>query len=230
MIAAASKAVKLYLAPVLAFTATLLSLLAFLAPSVLLHSQVSLISVGPSTEKSAPTILMGALGSCSRPNDKSPFKCTTPSLSPAYDLSALPSNTPHIISSPTSATPVFILISLIFTSTFLFMFTLFSLRSKLGSALSARLDSPFAHRAVAWLGLLGFMIGLTAFLVLRMWFGKSVDDFNVGISELGNAAPAIVASVGNGFKMIYAAYAFLAVPVVLSLSELHTKTGSKSAA
>lgn len=41
--------------------------------------------------------------------------------------------------------------------------------------------------------------GLTAFLILRMWFGKAVDDFNSSVQQLGSSAPEIAASIGNGF-------------------------------
>jgi len=66
-----SKAIALYLAPVLALTATVLSLLAFLAPTLLLHDRVALVTVFPSTELSksgstqsvdGPSVFLGSLG------------------------------------------------------------------------------------------------------------------------------------------------------------------------
>lgn len=72
MIAGVSKAVTLYLAPVLSLTALLLALFAFLAPVLLLEDRVALLSVSPSTALTAPgkpstsvdgpTVHMGALG------------------------------------------------------------------------------------------------------------------------------------------------------------------------
>ena len=72
MIAGVSKAVTLYLAPVLSLTALLLALFAFLAPVLLLEDRVALLSVTPSTAITdpgqtssnidGPTAHMGALG------------------------------------------------------------------------------------------------------------------------------------------------------------------------
>ena len=72
MIHGLSKAITLYLAPLLSLTALLLLLFTFLSPVVMLHNQVALISVVPSTALSSPesasdnadgpTIRMGVLG------------------------------------------------------------------------------------------------------------------------------------------------------------------------
>lgn len=71
MIAGLSKAITLYLSPLLALTALVLSLLAFLAPTFLLHDQVALLTVTPSTSLTqsgssssvdGPSVFMGVLG------------------------------------------------------------------------------------------------------------------------------------------------------------------------
>lgn len=70
MIAGLSKAITLYLAPLLSLTAILLSLFAFLAPVLLLNDRVSLLTVSPSTALTqlnatsvdGPSIFLGALG------------------------------------------------------------------------------------------------------------------------------------------------------------------------
>lgn len=71
MIAGVSKAVTLYLAPLLSLTALLLALFAFLAPTVMLQDRVALLEVTPSTALTepgsttgidGPTVRMGALG------------------------------------------------------------------------------------------------------------------------------------------------------------------------
>ena len=36
-----------------------------------------------------------------------------------------------------------------------------------------------------------------------MWFGKSADDFNSGLEELGAQAPHLVAEIGNGFTSTF---------------------------
>jgi len=237
MIAGVSKAVTLYLAPVLSLTALLLALFAFLAPVLLLEDRVALLSVSPSTVLTAPgkpstsvdgpTVHMGALGSCSRSTNNDPLNCTIPTLSPTYDVSVLPNGASNLLQAPAATTPAFIAVSLAFSALFVIIFTMISFRSKLGAKLGASLEKPFINRAVAWIGLLGFMIGLTAFLILRMWFGKAVDDFNSSVQQLGEQAPQIAASIGNGFTMVWVAYAFLAVPLVCSLAKLHVTAAGK---
>jgi len=91
----------------------------------------------------------------------------------------------------------------------------------MGGKISATLDKPVIQSFSAWIGFFGFFIGLTAFLILRMLLGKSVDDFNAGISSLGSGAPQLIASSGNGFTMIWVAYAFYAVPVIASMTKIN---------
>ena len=70
MIAGLSKAVTLYLAPLLLLTSILLSLFAYLAPVVIFGGEVALITVTPSTaltKVGGPTVdgasvFIGALG------------------------------------------------------------------------------------------------------------------------------------------------------------------------
>lgn len=70
MIAGLSKATTLYLAPLLTLTAIVLSLFAYLAPVLLLHDKVALLSVTPSTalvqnvsrSVDGPSVFLGALG------------------------------------------------------------------------------------------------------------------------------------------------------------------------
>ena len=119
------------------------------------------------------------------------------------DLSVLPSSAPSVVNAPTTTTPAFIAVSLAFTIIFFFLFTLTSARSKLGEKLGAAMDKPGVHRATAWIGLLGFMIGFTSFLVIRMWFGKAVEDFNDAILKGGDGSPALVAATSNGFVSEY---------------------------
>jgi hypothetical protein len=68
MIAGLSKAVILYLTPLLALTAILLSIFAFLSPAVMLHDSVALLTVTPlpkagsSQGPDGPSIFFGVLG------------------------------------------------------------------------------------------------------------------------------------------------------------------------
>jgi hypothetical protein len=43
------------------------------------------------------------------------------------------------------------------------------------------------------------ILGLTSFLILRMWFGKAVQDFNTSIAVQGGQAPQLVAQTSNAF-------------------------------
>ena len=127
-----------------------------------------------SSDRASPNF--PATGSCSRPNNKGPVTCTPPTVSPTYgttiwccsarrvngdvDLSVLPQNSPDLLTAPTATTPVFIAIAIALSIVFFIIFTLISLRPNLGARFSAALDRPVLHRASAWIGLLGFMIGL----------------------------------------------------------------------
>ncbi len=72
MIAGLSKAINQYLAPLLALTSLLLVIFAYLAPSVMLQTQVALLTVTPSISLTqpqgngqsvdGPSIFLGALG------------------------------------------------------------------------------------------------------------------------------------------------------------------------
>ncbi|OSD03464.1 hypothetical protein PYCCODRAFT_1434367 [Trametes coccinea BRFM310] len=236
MIAGLSKAINLYLAPLLALTSLILVLFSYLAPTIIFPTQVALLTVSPSLELTAshssqgvdgPSVFLGALGSCSRPNHDGPVTCTAPTVSPTYDLSVLPSNAPDLLSAPTATTPAFIGVSLAFTVVFFLLFTMTALRGKMGK-FGNSFDRPGIQRATAWIGLLGFLIGITSFLILRMWFGKAIDDFNSDISKEGSDAPQLIAATSNGFVMVWVAYAFYAVPVVCSLAKLHVAAGGKA--
>ncbi|KAJ7361714.1 hypothetical protein DFH08DRAFT_685331 [Mycena albidolilacea] len=233
MIAGLSKAATLYLAPVLTLTAIILSLLVYLAPVLLLHDKVALLTVTPSTALfqnasshaiDGPSVFLGVLGSCSRPKNDAGVNCTTPTLNPIYDVSKLPSSAPRLLlSAPTQATPVFLGIGLACSVIFFITFTLISFRHKMGEKMSASLDKPLIQRLSAWLGFFGFMIGITSFLILRMWFGKASDDFNDSIAVQGSGAPQLIANVGNAFTMVWVAYAFYGIPLIISLSKLNVK-------
>ncbi|KAJ7038161.1 hypothetical protein C8F04DRAFT_1256187 [Mycena alexandri] len=230
MIAGLSKATTLYLAPVLTLTAILLSLFAYLAPVLLLQDKVALLTVTPSTALvqnashpvDGPSVFLGVLGSCSRLKNAAHYKLYDRDAEP--DLSALPSSAPRLLlAAPTQATPVFLGIGLACSIIFFITFTLISFRHKMGEKMTANLDKPVWSRLSTWLGFFGFMIGITSFLILRMWFGKAVDDFNDSIALQGADGPQIIANVGNAFTMVWVAYAFYAVPLIISLSKLNVK-------
>jgi len=96
-----------------------------------------------------------------------------------------------------------------------------SFRHKMGPRMTAALDKPVIQRLSAWIGFFGFIIGITSFLIIRMWFGKAADDFNNSIEIQGSQGPELVASLGNAFTMVWVAYAFYAVPLIISLAKLN---------
>ncbi|KAF7320312.1 hypothetical protein MKEN_00816000 [Mycena kentingensis (nom. inval.)] len=229
MISGLSKAITLYLAPLITLTAILLSLFAYLAPTLLLQDRVALLTVSPTSQNSTksidgPTVFLGPLGSCARTNNDAPINCTPPVLNPVYDLSVLPSNAPKLLlSAPSQATPVFLGIAISFSIIFFVTFTLISFRHKMGEKLAATFEKPMFQRISAWLGVFGFFLGMTSFLILRMWFGKGADDFNKSLAMASPKNPQFTASIGNAFTMVWIAYAFYAVPVVISLAKLNVK-------
>ncbi|KAF5374846.1 hypothetical protein D9758_000252 [Tetrapyrgos nigripes] len=238
MIAGLAKAITLYLAPVLLLVALVLNLFAFLSPTVMLPDRVALVTITPSTaltdvggskDVDGASLFLGALGSCSRPKNDADINCTVASLSPEYDLSVLPSNAPQLVlSAPPPSSPAFIAVSLAFSIMFFFTFTLISFRHKMGERIAAQLDKPLIQRVSAWIGFFGFFIGISSFLILRMWFGKAVQDFNRSVASQGSEGPELIASDGNAFTMVWVAYAFYAVPVICSMAKLNV-TASKAA-
>lgn len=50
------------------------------------------------------------------------------------------------------------------------------------------------------------LLGLTSFLIIRMWFGKAVEDFNNAVEQQGDKAPQLIAEVSNGFISEFICY------------------------
>jgi len=237
MIAGLSKAITLYLAPLLALTSLFLSLFSLLAPTLMLHDQVSLLSVVPSTalvqqggsqNVDGTSVFLGALGSCARVNNAAKLNCTAPSVNPVYELSALPKGSPStLLSAPAASTPVFISFSLALSFIFFISFTMITFRHKMGGPITTVLDKPLVQRSSAWIGFFSFLISVTSYLILRMWFGKAVQDFNASIAAQGQQGPQVIANLGNGFTMVWVSAAFQAIPIIISLSKLHVITTKK---
>jgi len=230
MLAHISKGTTLYLTPILMLTSLFLILFAYLAPVVMLHSQVSLLTVTPSSVLTqpgsnqavdGPSMFLGMLGSCTKPNNAASLTCTSPSISPVYNASVFTSNTPDtVLAAPPTIAPVFLAISLAFSLVFFITFTGISFRHLMGKAGNVW-ENPMIQRASAWIGISSFLVGLASFLIIRMYFGKAADDFNQSIQGQGTNGPQLIASTSNAFTMIWVGYAFFAVPVVVSLAKLH---------
>jgi len=232
-----SRFAVLYLAPLLMLTALFLSLLAFLAPSVVLHDHVALLTVLPSTALTnpeakagdGPSLFMGALGSCSRRNNAGSVSCTITSISPEYDTSVLPGNISNdILSAPPATAPGFIAVAIAASFIFFVAYALISFSDKLGERFAVQLERPIVQRVTAMIGVFGFIIGLATFVIVRMWFEKTIDDFNKSIISQGKNAPELVAAAGNGFTMVWVAYAFYAIPVIASLTKINVQAEGKN--
>ncbi|KIJ68410.1 hypothetical protein HYDPIDRAFT_106606 [Hydnomerulius pinastri MD-312] len=230
MIADLSKATTLYFTPLLMLASLFLILFAYLAPAVMLHSQVALLTVTPSSALTqpgsnqavdGPSMLVGVLGSCSKSNNAAGLTCTTPSISPLYNTSVFTPNTPSsVLAAPPTAAPAFLAVALAFTFIFFVMYTAISFRHLMGKAGNVW-EKPMVQRASAWIGIFAFLVGLASFLIIRMYFGKAADDFNQSIQGQGTNGPQLIANTSNAFTMIWVGYAFFAVPVVVSLAKLH---------
>ncbi|KAF9481398.1 hypothetical protein BDN70DRAFT_803453 [Pholiota conissans] len=235
MIPTFSEAIVLYVAPLLALTAIILTLFALLAPTLLLHDRVALLTVSPSTALQSsssngadgPSIFMGVLGSCSRIKNDASISCTSAALSPIYDLSVLPGNAPgSLLSAPIASTAAFIAVAIVFMILFFMMFMVVSFSHKMNSKLKSTFAKPLFQRMAAWIGVFGFIIGLSSFAIIRVWFEKAVQDFNQGIAVQGKEGPKLIASLGNAFIMAWIGYGFLAVPVICCLTKINTKAAA----
>ncbi|KAH7100215.1 hypothetical protein BKA62DRAFT_743852 [Auriculariales sp. MPI-PUGE-AT-0066] len=230
---AVAKAVLLYVAPLLALTSFLLNLFVLLAPTMMFKDSVSLAQIHPavidlatktaakSKDIDGPSVLVGLLGSCARQTSDVAFWCTSPSFAATYNMTVIPSSIPTFLTAPVAATPVFAIIALVIFAAFVPLFTLSALREKLPARMGATFSKQGMSNALAWAGVLSWLILTTVYLVMRMWLGRAVEDTNTQIFHLGKAAPQLQAEVSNGFTMIWVAQAFAAVPIVCALSKLH---------
>jgi hypothetical protein len=183
-------------------------------------------------------------------------------LSCISDVSVLPSGAPgQLLTAPSGSSAVFIAFSVACMIIFFVTFTLISFSHKMGGKASSLFNSPVLQRTSAWFGFFGFLvgmyspgldgtslsdddtIGLTTLLIVRMWFGKAIQDFNASIAQQGKNGPSLIASSGNAFTsqfvlpihsrtmlifplVAWVAYAFYAIPIVCSLAKLNVTTGS----
>ncbi|KAJ7216660.1 hypothetical protein GGX14DRAFT_605711, partial [Mycena pura] len=209
----------------MAWTVFFLTLFTYLAPAQMLHTRTALVTVTPSTllvhnstfnpsEKvDGPSVFLGLLGSCSRVKNNAHVGCTNASTHPVYNLSVLPSRAPSHFLSASQAAAIAAAVGLSFSYAFIIGHTLQAFNIKY-------LDQPVLHHFIAFFGVIGFLIGLTVFLVMRLWLGKAVDDFNLIVSDQGTKGPQLIASVSNGFIIVWFAYAFHTAPLYVSMVRL----------
>jgi len=215
--------------PALVFVAFILILLAFLAPTVLFHGSVSLLSVASTNLTQAgvePALFLGPLGSCSTPQANTKISlsdCTTVSLSPTYNTSVLQvpgsnSTAYTILSQPPATAPDFILLSIILTG----LFCVGYIGQCIHHCKKTKIFAPFRDVYVASCGVLSFLTGLIPFIVMRMWFEKMSTDYNAvnNVEMAGQNGPVLQAAIGNGFTMAWVAYACYLLPLGVLFSRL----------
>jgi len=198
---------------------------------VMLHSRVALVTISPyaapntpqANAHNGPTLFIGLLGSCSRTNNTAHVICTDSSISPTYNTSVLPSNTATGVLTPP---PAFITVLIAVAIGMLFIFFVgYSAIAALhitGSYDGAKdaLDGPNIQKTTAGMGLFGFLLGLLCWLIVRLWLAKAIDDFNKSIVSPSKNETELAATAGNGFIMVWIAYAFYAIPLVAWLSKI----------
>jgi len=212
-----------------AVLAFVLPLVAFVAPQS--GSQtLGLLTVKPSLanlkDRSGPTpdgpsLFLGPLASCSKENNDGDMNCTEPSVNATYDTSNLPDNSLKVVLTPASqAVAGVIATSIAITGVFCIMFSLVALRGVYGVGAPA-FDSPAVQTACGWLGSAGFMSGFVSFLILLMWFSKSVNDVNNSISSQGKAGPRLVAELGHSWFFVAGGYSAYLVPWAIAVMRMN---------
>jgi len=228
MIEGFSEFVVIGLGPVLMIVSFVLIVVTFLAPTMLFHASVALLTVTSAnqtldpvqdTGSVGPSLFLGALGSCGRYANSTKILCTNSSLSPTYNTSAIqiPDSTAYTILSYSPATAAdFILLSLVLSFLFFVGYTAQCIQQ----AKKIEIWAPFRSRYVATCGVFGFFTGIIPFIVMRMWFEEMLTDYNAveDVEMGGRQGLVLLAATGHGFTMAWVAYAFYLVPLVASFS------------
>ncbi|KAL0960623.1 hypothetical protein HGRIS_005654 [Hohenbuehelia grisea] len=224
MIAAIARAATIILVPLIQVAATVLLWLAFMSPVMVFKDRLSLLTVNASTSGNGTDsiVFLGALGSCTQ-LDGQPPHCTPASLSPKYNFSALPSNAPVLsLSAPATVTLVFLVLSLALSTLFVLTFAWTSFSDTMRENGDKSKNSPMNH-ITSWFGFLGLLIGFTAFIDLRIWFGKAASDFKANAAAKASDGSAISATVGNGFYLVYVGYILHLIPVLIIFSKIASR-------
>lgn len=172
-------------------------------------------------------------GSCVKQSNADSV-CTGASLNPIYgqflfgpspwygtlmvviDTSVLAKTTPFP-PSPPQTSPQWMLISIVFLTTYLLLTALPSI-PKMPAAVCNMLNKPSASRVIAWLGILGWFAGLTTAIVLRVMFGNDCSAFN---QYAVDSKVEMVAVIGDGFNLFWVAYALAVPSLICSLFKIH---------
>ncbi|KAF8312134.1 hypothetical protein DL93DRAFT_2156884 [Clavulina sp. PMI_390] len=177
---------------------------------------------------------IGPLGSCAKAHNADQLTCQSANWDATYDYSLLPSNAPKtaLPPSPPSTSPPFYLTAIIISTLFFLLTFVASLADLLPSApaaLATMNTHPGFNQGVTSLGMLGFIMTLLTALVWRISFGRDVQEFNIRIA-VASGSPALVASLSNGFTMIWISLGFQAPLLACQFFKLHMEAISNGKA
>ncbi|KAJ7222124.1 hypothetical protein GGX14DRAFT_662677 [Mycena pura] len=182
-------------------TSTLILMLACISPAPVIHTGLALMTVGPPfNAPNGPSVFLGLLGSCSRPTNGAHVSCTKVTIASTvklvYDLedTKLPAQATDLLldgpNTPTSIVLTLVLLPLSACFCLALIYLAFMKERKRGDLLS-----------VTYFGVVNFIIGVVASLVLYIRVAEAVQIFNNGIHSAG-----LRASVGNSFIMFLVAF------------------------
>lgn len=218
---------------VCAFLAFILPLVAFVTPQA--GSQtLGLLVVKPTPASienvyvDGPSLFAGPLASCTKDKDGADMDCTGQSINPTYDTSKLPDNSLKVVlTSPSPVIGGIVATSLAITMVFSIVYTLVAMRTVFGIGPDV-FNGPGMQIACAWLSSVGFMTGFVGFLIMLMWFTKSITDINHFIASQGAAGPRLVAELGHSWFFVAGGYAAYLVPWAVAAMKMNQDYAGKT--
>ncbi|KAJ7107161.1 hypothetical protein C8R43DRAFT_1114276 [Mycena crocata] len=198
--------IPLFLALSATVVASIFNLLVLVDPVYLRAAQFAVLYVKPSNATDGPTLFMGLLGSCHRPNDTAQYNCTRLSFTPTYNTSLLPDNPARPLLSPppsTAGAPLFFILSLVSSIFFVIAFLAMA---------KGWVKSPIIKILTCSTGIFACMFTVCGFLITSQWFNKTAIDFNL----INGADGLLVAVTGEAFTMGWISIVLGALAVILS--------------
>ncbi|KAJ7192343.1 hypothetical protein GGX14DRAFT_406446 [Mycena pura] len=196
--------IALLLTPSATLVAFIFNLLVLLDPVSLQSAQFAFLYVKPSGEADGPTLFLGLLGSCSRPDNEAQFNCTSMSFAPTYILSDYPAQ--QLLSPPPSSAGATIFITLSLVSSGIFFLAFLAMER----GWSTR---PFIKTLANFSGFIAWLCGICGFIIASVWFRKVADDFN----EINGDDAPLVAVTGEAFTMGFVSIILGGLAVILSM-------------
>jgi hypothetical protein len=198
----------LLLAPSVTLIAFIFNLLVLLDPIYYQDAQFVFL-VKSSSDADGPTLLLGLLGSCSRPNGEGHLDCTGLSFAPTYNATVLPDGPARKLLSPppsSAGAPIFIILSLV--SAIVFVIAFLAMARKWCTRPDIKILTGLS-------GVFTCLCTVFAFLIASLWFQKVAEDFN---EVNGDDAP-LVAATENAITMLWVSIGLDGLAVVLSLTK-----------